>query len=51
MGYGIEISPACCDVALLRIASLTGEELMLANGGQTITEVSAERGAPMEKAG
>jgi DNA modification methylase len=48
MGYGMEIRPAYCDVALRRIANLTGEELMLANSGQTITEVSAERGASGE---
>jgi DNA modification methylase len=44
IGYGIELSPAYCDVALRRIATLTGDEPVLAETGQTMAEVAAERG-------
>jgi hypothetical protein len=47
IGLGCEISPAYCDVALRRIANLTGEEPILVETGQTMTEVAAERGVPM----
>jgi hypothetical protein len=50
VGYGIEISPAYGDVAVRRIANLTGEEPTLAETGQTMTEVAAERGVPLEQA-
>ena len=49
VGYGIEISPAYCDVAVHRIANLTGEEPVLAETGQAMAEVAAERGVPMEQ--
>jgi site-specific DNA-methyltransferase (adenine-specific) len=49
VGYGIEISPSYCDVAVRRIANLAGEEPMLADTGQTMTEVAAERGVPLEQ--
>jgi DNA modification methylase len=45
-GYGIEISPAYCDVILRRIAQLTAQEPILTDTGQSITEVAAERGVP-----
>jgi hypothetical protein len=51
VGLGCEISPAYCDVALRRIANLTGEEPILAETGQTMSEVAAERGVPMEQVG
>jgi DNA modification methylase len=50
VGYGIEISPTYCDVAVRRIANLTNEEPILAETGQTITEVAAARGVPVEQA-
>jgi hypothetical protein len=48
-GYGIEISPAYCDVIVRRIAALTGDEPVLADTGRTIAEVAAERGVPIEQ--
>ncbi len=44
VAYGTEISPAYCDVILRRIAQLIGEEPTLAETGQTLTAVAAERG-------
>ncbi len=49
VGYGIEISPAYCDVAVRRIANLTGEEPLLAESGQSMAVVAIERGVPMEQ--
>jgi hypothetical protein len=49
VGYGIEISPAYCDVAARRIANLTGEEPILAETGQGMGEVAAARGVPVEQ--
>ena len=49
VGYGIEISPAYCDVAVRRIANLTGAEPILAETGQTMAEVASERGVPVEQ--
>jgi DNA modification methylase len=49
-GFGIEISPAYCDVALRRIATLRGEQPVLAATGQSIAEVAAERGVEIEPA-
>jgi DNA modification methylase len=49
VGYGIEISPAYCDVAVHRIANLTNEEPILAETGQTMAEVATERGVPVEQ--
>jgi DNA modification methylase len=49
VGYGIEISPAYCDVAVHRIANLTKEEPILAETGQAMAEVAAERGVPVEQ--
>lgn len=50
VGYGIEISPVYTDVAVRRIANLTGEEPILAETGQTMAEVAAARGVPLEQA-
>jgi DNA modification methylase len=50
LGYGIELSPAYCDVAVRRIANLTGAEPILAETGQTMAEVAAERAVPVEQA-
>jgi len=49
-GYGVEISPAYCDVILRRMAQLTGQEPTLLDTGQSIAEVAAERGIPDEQA-
>jgi DNA modification methylase len=46
VGYGIEISPAYCDVALRRLANLIGEEPVLVETGQPMAEVAAARGVP-----
>lgn len=48
-GYGVEISPAYCDVILRRMAQLTAQEPTLVDTGQSITEVAAERGVPGEQ--
>jgi DNA modification methylase len=48
-GYGIEISPAYCDVILRRIAALTGEEPVLAETAKTMAEVAAERGVALDQ--
>jgi DNA modification methylase len=48
-GYGIEISPAYCDVILRRIAELTGEEPVLAETTKTMAEVAAERGVAQDQ--
>jgi hypothetical protein len=49
VGYGIEISPAYCDVAVRRIANLTKEEPILAETGQAMADVAAERGVPVQQ--
>jgi site-specific DNA-methyltransferase (adenine-specific) len=49
-GYGLEISPAYCDVILRRIGELTGEAPVLAGTKQRIAAVAAERGVPQEQA-
>ncbi len=46
-GYGIEISPAYCDVAVRRISILNGEDPVLAATGQSFHEVAAERGVAL----
>jgi DNA modification methylase len=48
-GYGLEISPAYCDVILRRIGELTGEAPVLAGTKQRIAAVAAERGVPQEQ--
>ena len=47
VGYGIEISPAYCDVALRRLANLIGAEPVLVETGQPMVEVAAARGVPL----
>lgn len=42
-GYGIEISPAYCDVILRRMQELTGDEAVLASTGQRFSDVAEER--------
>ncbi len=51
IGYGAEISPAYCDVILRRIWNLTGEEPVLAESRQPLTEAAAVRGVLFEQAG
>ena len=43
-GYGIEISPAYCDVILRRMAALTGHEAVHGETGASLSQVAAERG-------
>ena len=43
-GYGCEISPAYCDVILRRIEHLAETEPVLAETGETFSEVAAGRG-------
>lgn len=43
-GYGIEISPAYCDMILRRIEHLTGTEPVLATG-ETFNDIAAQRGS------
>jgi DNA modification methylase len=50
VGCGVEISPAYCAVALRRLGNLIGEEPLLAETGQTMADVAADRGVPMEQA-
>jgi DNA modification methylase len=50
-GFGVEISPGYCDVALRRIATLSGEQPVLAATGQSIAEVAAERGVANRASG
>jgi len=46
IGYGIEISPAYCDVALRRLERATGLAATLE--GRSFDQVAAERGAPAD---
>src|ERR1039458_5712062 len=50
VGCGVEISPTYTDVAVRRIANLISEEPILTETGQTMTEVAAARGVPVEQA-
>jgi site-specific DNA-methyltransferase (adenine-specific)/site-specific DNA-methyltransferase (cytosine-N4-specific) len=50
VGYGAELSPAYCDVALLRLGNLIGKEPVLAETGQPMADVAAERGIPLDQA-
>jgi DNA modification methylase len=50
VGYGCEISPAYCDVALRRLANLIGEAPVLAETGQPMVDVAAARGVPLDQA-
>ncbi len=48
-GYGVEISPAYCDVILRRIAQLASEEPVLEGTNQSMAEVAAQRGIPHDQ--
>jgi DNA modification methylase len=48
-GHGCEISPAYCDVILGRMKELTGEEPVLADTGQSLSEVALDRGVPEDQ--
>jgi len=48
-GYGLEISPAYCDVILRRMANLAGEEPVLSGTGEQMGAVAAARGVPIEQ--
>jgi DNA modification methylase len=48
-GYGIEISPAYCDVILRRMANLGGLEPVLAGTGEQMAAVAAARGVAGEQ--
>jgi DNA modification methylase len=48
-GYGIEISPAYCDVILRRMANLACEEPVLAETSEQMAAVAAARGVPIEQ--
>jgi DNA modification methylase len=49
-GYGIEISPAYCDVILRRIEQLAGMQPTLATG-ETFNDIAAQRGSVSNAAG
>lgn len=49
IGYGMEISPAYCDVILRRMASLAGAEPVLAETGEQMAAVAVARGVPGEQ--
>jgi len=48
IGFGLEISPAYCDVIVRRMLNALDGEAVLADGGQTFAEVAALRGVPAE---
>ena len=48
-GYGIEISPAYCDVILRRMANLANEEPVLVATGKHMAAIAAARGVPSEQ--
>jgi DNA modification methylase len=50
IGWGIEISPAYCDVILRRIEHLTGVEPSLATG-EKFNDIAAQRGSASDAAG
>ena len=50
MGYGIELSPAYCDVALRRLMALTNDVPVLQETDQTFAEVAQSRGVPADQA-
>ena len=47
--YGIEISPAYCDVAVRRIWNLKGVTPVLSATGRSFFEVATERGVAIEQ--
>ena len=50
VGYGIEISPAYCDVAVRRLMALTGEVAVLQETDQTFADVAHSRDVPVDEA-
>jgi DNA modification methylase len=48
-GYGIELSPTYCDVALRRLTALTQQQPVLQETGQTFSEVATSRGVPFDQ--
>lgn len=50
LGYGVEISPAYCDVILRRMMKLLGQAPVLAATGQPFGEVAAARGVRFDAA-
>jgi len=50
-GYGIELDPAYCDVAIRRLRAVCGLEAVLEASGQRFGEVEAERAAATENLG
>jgi len=48
VGYGIELSPTYCDVALRRLMALTQQQPVLQTG-QTFPEVAMSRGVPFDQ--
>ena len=48
-GCGCEISPGYCDVILRRMAGLVNEEPVLEATEQTMADVAADRGVPLEQ--
>ena len=49
VGYGVELSPGYCDVALGRLTDLTQEAPVLQESGQRFAEVAKARGVPIEE--
>jgi hypothetical protein len=49
IGYGCEISPAYCDIALRRLMALTGQEAVLQETGQPFSEVARSRGIRVDQ--
>ncbi|MBI3696537.1 MAG: site-specific DNA-methyltransferase, partial [Acidobacteria bacterium] len=48
IGYGTELSPAYCDVAVRRVTNALDCTAVLAGAGQTFAEVAASRGVPID---
>ena len=48
LGFGLEISPAYCDVIVHRMLNALDGAAVLADGGQSFAEVAAQRGVPAE---
>ena len=48
LGFGLEISPAYCDVIVRRMLNALGGEAVLADTGQPFAEVAALRGVSAE---
>ena len=48
IGYGLEISPAYCDVVVRRVMSALDSAAVLAGTNQTFLEIAVARGVPVE---